>query len=492
MADSDFSPGMPRERKSDRWFALSMLILWIAASVNCFLQYSYTGIIKTQPYLVGIDQNCYFAYARSLLFDADLNFTNEYRFLAETQPASTAEVFQAMVKQSPHSPQNPFNLGTGLAALPALALARAFFSGMHLIGLSRAVSGFASIYPLLFLLTNITYGVLALACCYAFLRRWFSPAICAAAAWAVLLSGPMLYYLWGEPGMSHLTGAFFTSAGLLCWSYWSQATQLQRKCIFARLAGFCCIFAAVVRPYDLPAAVILVQPMAAYFFQRRNGLTSPPRTVLLPYCFAALGCMLAALPQLIAWRIQFGTWIANTTNYPLPWRSPYALHVLFSRRHGLFFWSPGLLLAIVALTLYIRHHRTPAAWLLAIFLAVTWMAGAWWYYWIGVSFGMRTYVDHPLPFAFGFAVIAGWLTQRLGPRALHVAWESIALLALINIHLILCFRGGIIYVDGPLYWLDSVSKGKLYKAQLQREVRYWTDFTPENRAHLLQAPPGYR
>jgi hypothetical protein len=119
--------------------------------------------------------------------------------------------------------------------------------------------------------------------------------------------------------------------------------------------------------------------------------------------------------------VQHGKFIANTTDYHFYWWGPYTLQVLFARRHGLFFWSPALLASVIALVFVIRS-KPVAGWLLGVFVAVTLMAGSWWYYWIGVSFGMRTFVDHPVVFAFGFATIAQWLGQRLGRSGYNIAW----------------------------------------------------------------------
>lgn len=486
MNDQVESPGGGAQRKGDRIFFATLALAWLFALVHAALQFTHVETADTGPYLVGLDQNCYFAYAHSLLFDGDLDFRNQYEFLAKSQPPSTAEVFQQLLAANSARPVNQFNIGTGLAALPALGVVRVLLAGAAGAGVIHPVSPFASVYPLVFCLMNVTFGFGALACCYLFLRRWFSASACAVGCWGVLLCGPMLYYIWAEAAMSHLTGAFFTSAALLCWSRWTESNYVPRKAAFAFLAGFCAAFAAVVRPYDAPVSIVLVQPILAAVLQRRSI-----RSAAILTSVAALGAIVGAAPQLIAWKLQFGNWVVNTTDHPFPWNSPWAAHVLFSRRHGLFFWSPGLLIAIVVLAISTRRTALPAAWLLAIFAAVTWMAGTWWFYWIGVSFGMRTYVDHPVPFAFGFAASAAWLIRKMGNPGRNVAWECVALFALINIHLVLCFRGGVIWVDGPLYWNHTIASGKKYKNELRRELSDWTDFTPGRRASLFSAPTGF-
>ena len=96
-----------------------------------------------------------------------------------------------------------------------------------------------------------------------------------------------------------------------------------------------------------------------------------------------------------------------------------------------------------------RAILLPALALLAVFLGVTYMYGNWRIYWLGVSFGMRGYVDLPCVFVFGFAAVTIWLALRIGrQRAGSIARLLTMLFALVNLHLMVAFQSGAVWVDG--------------------------------------------
>ncbi|MBX7244261.1 MAG: hypothetical protein K1X53_02110 [Candidatus Sumerlaeaceae bacterium] len=462
-------------------FPTSLAVFWMFCALNALLKLTYAPDNRI-PYPVGLDSNCYYAFARSLFFDHDLNFANDYEFIARTQPAGTAGPFAELLKANPANPGNVFNAGTGIAALPFLAAAWVLDGARTIISGATPASGFSSLYVFAFHLASITYGAVALYLAFRMLRRWFEPPLAAVACWATLLCGPMLFYMAAETSMSHCFGAFFGTAGLLAWLNWRES-EGRRAAWFALLSGVCIGFAVCIRPYNAPVVIVLAEPLLRQII-RRSG---PSRW--LSTLVAGIGLFLGFLPQMVAWKVQTGSWIANTTNYQFYLLPPNALNVLFARRHGLFFWAPAYLIALLGLVLSLRHYRHPAVALLAVFLGVTYMYGNWWYWWLGFSFGMRGYVDYPAIFAFGFAAAIGWIATNLGRRAILIAWEVTALFFIINVHLLIAFTGGVTYVDGPLYWLDTISHGKEYKAQIRRLVAPWSDFAPERRVSLFASPP---
>jgi hypothetical protein len=106
-------------------------------------------------------------------------------------------------------------------------------------------------------------------------------------------------------------------------------------------------------------------------------------------------------------------------------------------------------------------------------------------WWLGVSFGMRGFVDLMPVFALGFGTAFTLLEGRLEGRRGVVVAEVIALFFIVNLHLAVAFRGRCIWVDGPLYWTASVSEGAKYKAQLRLEWKTWTDCGPGSRLGLV-------
>lgn len=426
------------------------------------------------PYLTGFDDNCYYAYARSLLFDRNLDFQNDFTFIAETHPGSTGSIFRQALNGDDVILRNFFFVGTGLAALPILAVTRAMAGS--------EVSPFASLYPAAFAVGNLLYGVAALGLVYAAIRRWFTAGQSWLGITATALCGPMLYYLYAQPTMSHLPGAFFTSLAFFGWARRTETSSCHIGNLL--LMGFAAGFATIIRPYNAPVCLLILSPLL-------HAGTGKSLLVRLGSCtLAAAACAIAVLPQLLAWRVQHGQWIANTQDHAFPSWPRYLLHVLFHRRHGLYFWHPALLISTVGIVYFARTRSAYHGWMmLAIFIGIVWMAATWRIWWLGVSFGMRTFVDLPFLWAVGFSAAGTWVQGKMG--SLRVAGQVLLLFALINLHLMISFRGGVIWVDGPLYWLDTVSSGRKYKQQLAREWTYLTDWRPGYRANLLHAPPGW-
>jgi hypothetical protein len=495
----------PRRRRLSG-FHFSLAAAWLAAVALAYCSFTLRREMPVVPYLTGFDENGYYAYARSLFFDGDLNFANDYTFLVRTLHPDMAGPYSQLLAENPGMPRNHFNAGPGFSALPALAAARAIAGARILFAGAETVSPFAPLYAFAFLVANITYGIGAMFLAHRVLRRWFDPWVAAFAVWGAALCGPFLYYLFVAPGMSHLTSAFFVTLAVAAWFWWREADG--RAATWRGFAaGLCVGWALCVRGTSLPIALLLLEPAVACALrgEKRNWrgtLGGVWGGTLAAFVGAAAGF----LPQMLVWKAVYGVWLANTQSYGFHVVPAYALHVLFSRRHGLFFWHPALLVAVVALGALCMNRATVATVrgeknakggsgargvavaLMLVFFGVVWVYGNWRVYWLGVSFGMRGFVDFLAVFAFGFAVAADRLAERMGTRARTAAWELAALFLIVNLHLALCFRGGVITVDGPLYWLDTVSKGRLYKEQLAREARAFTGWDLRSRASLFENP----
>jgi hypothetical protein len=129
---------------------------------------------------------------------------------------------------------------------------------------------------------------------------------------------------------------------------------------------------------------------------------------------AAGGVLIGILPQAIAWYAIYGSPLGPLTSGAnlggttwMPFQSFSFGAVLFSSYHGLFVWSPVVMLAIIGWFEGLRSHRDAATLFLLMF-AGEWMANGAFdrYFWGGLSFGPRRFVDLAAPFAVGIAWFA--------------------------------------------------------------------------------------
>jgi hypothetical protein len=124
--------------------------------------------------------------------------------------------------------------------------------------------------------------------------------------------------------------------------------------------------------------------------------------------------LIGILPQAIAWYAIYGSPLGPLTSGAnlggttwMPFQSFSFGAVLFSSYHGLFVWSPVVMLAIIGWFEGLRSHRDAATLFLLMF-AGEWMANGAFdrYFWGGLSFGPRRFVDLAAPFAVGIAWFA--------------------------------------------------------------------------------------
>jgi hypothetical protein len=154
--------------------------------------------------------------------------------------------------------------------------------------------------------------------------------------------------------------------------------------------------AVVCRPTNLH-----LLPVACY------GLLQAVRAAGWRRCLALLPLAGTALVpagvQLLCWRLLAGQWLYFSYNDEgFAWGHPALWQTLFSSRHGLFFWSPLLLLAVAALP---RRRRDPLILCWGLGLVLLWYANsAWGCWWFGDACGARAFLEVAGLFAVGLAL----------------------------------------------------------------------------------------
>ena len=131
------------------------------------------------------------------------------------------------------------------------------------------------------------------------------------------------------------------------------------------------------------------------------------------------GLLAGFAPQAISWQILHGNFLsgprdagADLTQTFTLWKSPHALQILFSGRHGMFIWTPVLLVGMAGWVWLFIRGRLLDRLLLVMFLAQLWVIGSWPMWWGGASFGQRFFLNHTVGFALGLAFLWGRLHDR--------------------------------------------------------------------------------
>ncbi|HEY6894257.1 MAG TPA: hypothetical protein VI258_08830, partial [Rhodanobacteraceae bacterium] len=212
---------------------------------------------------------------------------------------------------------------------------------------------------------------------------------------ATSLGTPLFWYTFRFPLGTH-------AAGALCVALIFAALFLTESGALTGLTAGLAIATRLQHFVLLPAIVIVG------IVQRRRG----------KWWLSAVGA--GALPlvaQGIAWYAIYGTPFGPLTRGAnlqgvtwMPFQHIALWQVLFSSYHGLFAWSPVAAIAIIGWIAALRRDRDLALACILMFLG-EWIANGTLdrYFWGGMSFGGRRFVDLALPFALGIA----WFAERI-------------------------------------------------------------------------------
>lgn len=364
------------------------------------------------PRLRGADEIEHFAYLRSLAFDGDLDFENEYRHFYQADPQGLAAFRETFLTRREPATGRVLNfapVGCALLWSPFYLLAHAVVATGGLLGWAGAADGYSRPYLAAVGYASALYAFLGLLLLHRLLARQVAEP---AASWAVAaawLATPAFYYTTLAPGFGHACSLF--TVGLLLW-LWTEAREHDHARRWA-LVGAAAGLAGLVREQDLfflviPATDLLIRTLRASAW-RAGAL----RALLLGAAAA-----LAFAPQVAAYYALNGSFgPSRLVARKMSWSSPHLLQVLFDPGHGLFLWAPLLLLACLGLPLAARRARDVTLLLGLGLLAQAWINGSVESWHQAGAFGSRRFVSATPVFAWGLAALLAWAAPRLGRRA---------------------------------------------------------------------------
>jgi hypothetical protein len=384
--------------KLDGWL---LFLVLLAVPLAVYSTREIKKQVRLEQSLVRSDGVYYFVYLPSVLMDGDLRFENDYAALGLDWEEQT----HLRQRTSTGHVANHWPLGTAMLWAPFYLLAHVGALSLESAGYPVAADGRGAIYQAAVLVATQVYVLLGLVLLYRLLCSWFERAVAAMAAAGILGASFLLYYSAIEGSFSH--GPSFFAAVLLlglCRSY--RATPRG-----ALLLGAALGLLAAIRPEAL-----LLAPFVLLAAAREYLRAAPPRSTW-PHAAAVLlvgaGFLVAISPQLVAWRVLYGTWWDSRLGWFFfrPWDAPL-LEVLYSSRNGLLSWSPVLVPASAGLLVMLR--RDPPFVLAALLgiaghVYVNAITGDWWG---GMAFGARRFATCLPLFAVGLARVLEGLVRH--------------------------------------------------------------------------------
>jgi hypothetical protein len=408
--------------------------LWLAATVWFFTATDARG--KTSR--LTADAWYYHAYLPSLVYDRDLDFTDQYRITHNWYRFGEAPTGK---------PSNVFGIGPAIFELPLFAV------GADVARLSGDVpNGFTEPEVALSLYASVLFSLAALLFVGRVIRRRLGGPYLAAVVPALLAcAGPVVYYAIRQPGYAHPFATFWVAWLIDRWDQsWDGDRPRSARC-WLELGGLLGL-AALARP-QLALWAVLFAPAAVDDLRRHRraggSLAEAVRRVGPRWAAGAALSVICVLPQLLAWDAIYGQ-LLLTPQGPgfMRWDEPAWSEVLFSSRNGLFPWAP--LYAVAGVGLLVVAARRPRLGLaLVAGVALQTVAnGAAWDWWAGGSFGGRRFDSCFAAFAIGLAGLVIWQPDRDAPAAAR--WGSRAAAGL-GVAL------SVALAAGNLVWASNVS-----------------------------------
>jgi hypothetical protein len=449
------------------------------------------------PKIRGADEIEYFSYLRSVVFDHDVEFGNEYEHFHAADPQGLAGFKATFLDRRETGTGRHINfapLGCALLWSPFYLLAHAGVLAARVLGAPVAADGFSFPYVAAVCYASALYGLAGLLLVHDTLRdhgRMPEPAATLSVA-ALWLGTPLLYYMTLAPAFSHAPGVL--AVALLVWLSLRAATrgsggtagspQLeQRARIHSARAMDSSVWewaaigavgglAALVREQDglfliIPAGLLVYLAIAA-----RSWGAALARAVVM-----GSASLLAFSPQLLAYRALTGRFgPSRLVARKMTWSSPHLLQVLFDPGHGLFAWSPLLLVATGGLVYLLWRRRDLTVVLLALALLLqVWINGAVESWTQAGAFGSRRFVSSTPVLAWGLAA----LLAAVPARRFRLAVLALVLFAWWNVGLMVQF--GLKLMDRQHLEWPRVAVNQVTEVPRHLARSAWLFFTDRER-----------
>jgi hypothetical protein len=415
---------------SRRLFALSRRELAVLTAL--FL----LSLPAVTPRIYSSDEIEYFSYLRSIWFDGDVSFENEYQYFYDHDVARGEGFHETFLERETEAGRR-FNFGTiGCAILwsPFYGAADVAVRIMRASGSEVAADGFSQPYIAAVAYGSAFYGFLAILISIGVARRALGTDGTTALGSGLLvwLGTPVLFYMYVAPPMSHACSAFAVALFVATWLHVRRTWSISQVIAL----GFAAALMAMVREQDVFFAAGPALDFLLSQFERRADVRRIIGT-------AAAGCAAFAigfLPQLVAYdRLNGHMSPSRLVMRKMTWTAPHAAGVLFSPAHGFFFWTPLALLGIIGLAVlaarYNGDRRRVAAIALLMIALQVYVGGSVESWTVAGAFGQRRFVALTVLLALGLAGLQGIMRGRSGrvlltSVAVLCVWWNVALIAL--------------------------------------------------------------
>jgi Dolichyl-phosphate-mannose-protein mannosyltransferase len=485
------SPGVVRNESS----APHNSYLWLLA---LFV----VSLALVNPWVRG-DGVGYYAFARALLIQHNLDFTPDYNAAnASFRGARLDEngipkpIFRTATKHL----ENHFTVGPAILWAPFLIVAHAGVLLARALGASVTADGFSTPYRFAMALGTAVYGFLGLLLAMRIAAKYVGQRWAFLATVAIWWASSLPVYMYFNPSWSHAHSAFMVA--LFLW-YWHETRDARSTGQWVVLAAIVGLMLNVYYPNALVLVVLAVEAVPQYLaaFHRDQSHVrerfdrepiahevqrSIPRLAVNHLLFAVvtIACL---LPTFVSRYVIYGNPFESGyfSLRDWAWRSPYFVAVLFSSEHGLFAWTPVIALACIGVVIFaLREPRVGGA-ISAAMLAFYFFIACY-PDWAGISsYGNRFFVSLTPIFVIGLSVFFDRASRFFASQRTSMAafGAAVALLVVWNLAFIFQWGTHLVPARGPIVWSEMIHN---QFAVVPREIATKAQGYLFHRSNLMQ------
>jgi hypothetical protein len=432
-------------RQLSEWISRNAGRIVITLGIAMVVAYvtAMSGFPRGDGRVVAGDATHHFVQLRSLVFDGDLHFQNDYVRIYGLKGGEpdTEWIFSELTGTG--YVRNYMPIGPALLWAPLYLLTAGVQWLFALIGVASRPDGFDWPLQLSVGVTGIVAATAGVWLSWRTAALYTSATAAGSAVICVWIGTHALYYSLVSPAYSHAASILTSAVFFSNWLRTRADPTIGRAAVWGALAGA----AALMRWQD---GLFLLIPLIDIARWDR-----PWSARFLAWAAAGLAAAVVFLPQMAVWQVLYGRPLALPQGPSfMQWTSPELVRVLFSDRHGLFTWAPLLLLATAGLITFLRRRHLGLP--VAIVLLTSWYINAavadWW---AGEAFGARRFLSLFPLFVLG---LSAWLAPdaRTAPRLprLGVAWVLVGANLLLLLQYQLAMKGLESIAPYPNGWFD--------------------------------------
>jgi hypothetical protein len=398
----------------------------------------------------------YYAFARSLLIDHNLQFRGDWRdpstrpVLVETD--GNGRVISSSNYTKTGHLDNHFSVGPAILWSPFLIAAHLGVLAADQTGWQIPADGFSRPYLVAMAATTAMYGFLALWISFRLARKYMDERWALLATLGIWFASSLPVYMYADPSWSHAHSAFTVALFIWYWDATRQNRELWQWLLLGLIAGL------MIDTYYLNSTLLLLPAFESFKKYRsiqKADATQTGKLLSRNLIFIA-AVFVAVLPTLITKKIVYGSYFYSGYTEHWYWNSPAFWKVCFSAQHGLFSLTPILLVSVAGIAFLRRHDRDLGSYAAAVFVVFLYAMGCY-QRWNGVvSFGNRFFVSLTPIFVLGLAAAFQGFAELWGNvqgAARRVAVVS-ALLIIWNVGLVFQWSTGLLSDVSPIVWQE--------------------------------------